>query len=63
MPMQKIKKKSKQVQPQHQDDFFPEEYPGFAFVAGHTAWGFPYGTHMEEEKEDSDSPEEEEQPF
>lgn len=62
MLMQKTKKKSKQVQPQHQDDFFPEEYPGFAFVAGYTAWGFPYGTPTEGE-EDTASPEDEELPF
>lgn len=63
MLMPKTKKKSKQDQPQHQDNFFPEAYPGFSFVAGCTAWGFPYGTPVEENEEDPDSPEKEELPF
>ena len=43
------------------DEFL--DAPGFSFVAGCTAWGFPYGTPVEENEEDPDSPEKEELPF
>lgn len=43
------------------DEFL--DAPGFSFVAGYTAWGFPYGTPVEENEEDPDSPEKEELPF
>lgn len=52
----------KKAQIQHQNDFFPEEDPGFSFVAGYTSWGFPYGTY-EEDEEDTALLEEEDLPF
>ena len=35
------------ARPNTDNDLFPDEDPGFSFIAGYTAWGFPYGTVAE----------------
>lgn len=67
--MSKNKKRPRQAnkaarkKQKNHDDFFPEEEPGFSFVAGYTSWGFPYGTLVEDEEEDTAPLKDEELPF